>query len=340
MKLCLITNYGNRSYVNEKFIHDQLLVTLSITSKDCYDFSNANSAYSINKQYDFALITLDYKITSIEKYDKFLSEVKIPKIFLVESIAEKHKEVCMSFLDYRSTLFTSLSTAHQNLLYSKYSNGLIFYSELDKRMFDEFYNVDKSIARTVIPPSLGKKKNIKVDFKNLKPNTNILFNGCPSFSNGITNLDQALQGVNTYTADIYGTHGREDLANENIVNHITSTNNNVKFLGKLKDIKKSFSIYHIFFNATIYDSFNYLAFLSLLNGTIPILSSNTGTSSYFKSYPFIAEHNIESLKYTLELINQTPINYLQDILKDTANHMLELNDKTSKEKYLNFFNEL
>ena len=173
MKVCLITNYDNRSYVNEKFIHDQLLVTLSITSKDCYDFSNTNSAYSINKQYDFALITLDYKITSIEKYDKFLGEVKIPKIFLVESIAEKHKEVCMSFLDYRSTLFTSLPTVHQNLLYSKYSNGLIFYSELDKRMFDEFYNVDKSIARTVIPPSLGKKKNIKVDFKNLKPNTNI-----------------------------------------------------------------------------------------------------------------------------------------------------------------------
>ena len=99
-------------------------------------------------------------------------------------------------------------------------------------------------------------------------------------------------------------------------------------------------LYHIFFNATVYDSFNYITFLSLLSGTVPILSSNTGTSSYFKSYPFIAEHSIESLKYTLELINKTPLSYLQDILNDAANHMLELNDETSKEKYLNFFNEL
>lgn len=340
MKLCLITNYGSRDYVNEKLIHDQLLVTLGISSKDCHDFSNINSAYTINKQYDFALIVLDYKITSIEQYNKFLSEVKIPKIFIIECIAEKHKEVFNSLSDNSTSLFTSLSKVHQNLLYSEHSDGFIFYSELDKNLFDEFYNVDKSIARTVIPPSLGNKKDIKVNLKNIKPNTNILFNGCPSLSNGISNLDQVLQVLNNYTADIYGTHGREDVANENIVNHITSSNSNIKFLGKLKNLKKGFKLYHIFFNATIYDSFNYLAFLSLLNGTVPILSSNTGTSSYFKSYPFIAEHSIESLKYTLELINQTPLNYLQDILKDTANHMLELNDKTSKEKYLNFLNEL
>ena len=90
----------------------------------------------------------------------------------------------------------------------------------------------------------------------------------------------------------------------------------------------------------MYDSFNYFTFLSLLNGMVPIIGENTGTSSYLKHYPFITKPNPQSIKYNIELILNTPKKYLKDILLNTAVNLQELNNKNIKERYLSFLNKI
>ena len=73
----------------------------------------------------------------------------------------------------------------------------------------------------------------------------------------------------------------------------------MSFKGKVKDPNKFFNLYHIYYNVSLYDSFNYFTFLSAINGVIPLISQNSGTSFYFKNYPFIVTDDPNSLKYNL-----------------------------------------
>ena len=71
---------------------------------------------------------------------------------------------------------------------------------------------------------------------------------------------------------------------------------------------------------------------------VPILTENTGTSSFFKSYPFQSNGTPESIKYNINLITNTHPDYLKEILTNTLKGLLELNDSLSKEKYYTFLN--
>lgn len=339
MKLCVVTNYTNKGYLNEILIFNKLCSTLNITPLDIFSFHNLNSPYKINKEYTHALVLFDYKTTSIELYKQFLEEVKIPRIFVIDTIAHKHKDIHLSFTQNNSSLFTSLSLYYQTLLYDKFADGFVFYSNIDKKLFNQYYKLIKPKNSVIIPPSLGKKEDIKINLKNLSPNKLVGFNGVPSYSNNFLSLEYIFKSLPEYSLDVYGSHGREDIMDETLMNHLSSSTQNIKFKGKLNNYNNFYKLYHTYFNATIYDSFNYFTFLSLLNGVVPILSKNTGTSSYFGSYPFIAEDKPESVKYNIELINKTPKNYLEEILTLTFKNFKELNDETSKEKYYSFLNE-
>ena len=113
---------------------------------------------------------------------------------------------------------------------------------------------------------------------------------------------------------LFGDHGRNDISNEILVNHATQSNPNIKFMGKLKDTTKFFKENHIYYNVSIYDSFNYFTFTSLLNGMVPILSKSTTTTEYFPSYPFITDFDEDSINNTLKLIKSTSIEDLKKIL--------------------------
>ena len=73
---------------------------------------------------------------------------------------------------------------------------------------------------------------------------------------------------------------------------------------------------------------------------VPIIGKDTGTSSYFKSYPFIAEPNPQSIRYNIELILNTPLNYLKEILLNAIVPLKELSDENIKEKYQTFLKKL
>ena len=343
MRLCLITNYIDGKYINESLILNQLFVTLGLSAKDIFNFNNPNLAYKVNKGYTHSLILLDYKISSIELYKEFLEEVSIPKIFIIDTIPEKHRELhiefCSKFLKDYVNNFTLLSLKHQNYLYENYADGFIFYSELDKNLFKKYYKNHLSKPTKIIPPSLGKKSDININFENLKPNKLIGFNNTPSYANGLLSLGETLKQIPDYSLDIYGSHGRTESTNEILTNDITTALSNAQFRGKVKNLKKFYQLYHIYYNSVIYDSFNYFTFLCILNGMVPIVKQNTGTASYFKSYPFVVTEDPNSLKYNLELINNTPITYLKNILTTTVEGLNGLNDENSKKQYYNFLNE-
>jgi len=344
MKLCAITNYTNTGYINEPFIFQKIFSLLDIKEEDTFDFLDFNSAYNVNKNYTHALILFNYKSTSIQSYQEYLDEVEIPKIFIVDTICHKHevlnKEFVDNYLPNNPYSFTSLSKELQSVLYEKYADGLIFFSDLDKQLFQEYYPKAFNKAIDVIPPPLGKKEEISINFNNLSPNTLIGFNGVPSYSNGFVFTGRTLNELKGLNFNLYGTHGREDINNELLVNTNLQSTPNINFRGRLKNYNNFFKLHHIYLNPAIYDSFDYFTFLSLLNGMVPIVGKNTGTSSYFKHYPFVAEASTQSIKYNIELVLNTSKDYLKDILFNTLGFLKELSDENIKEKYQTFLNKL
>ena len=60
MKICIITNYIDRGYVNELLILNNLTSTLNLQQKDIYSVSDVNLSYSVNKNYTHVLVLLDF----------------------------------------------------------------------------------------------------------------------------------------------------------------------------------------------------------------------------------------------------------------------------------------
>ena len=344
MKICSVNNYTNTGYINETLIYNKISTLLGVGVSDSFTFTDLNSAYNINKNYSHLLIYFDYKATSIQGYDEFLKEVKIPKIFIIDTIPQKHEEVNKEFIDryIQNEIygFTSLPQSSQNHLYSEHADGLVFFNDLDKDLFNQFYTISDTVPRIVIPPSLGKKENLKINFDNFLPNNNIGYNGVPSYANGFTLIGGLFPHIPKYNLNIFGTHGRLDYNNELLLNDILPQVTNIKFNGRLKNQDNFFKSNHIYSNLSIYDSFDYFTFLSLLNGMVPLLTNSSSTSSFFKSYPFIANPDPNSIKYTLNLISSAPPNYLRDILNNSLEFIKELNDEDTLEKYHNFLKNI
>tara|TARA_B110000046_G_C12997364_1_gene400599 strand:- start:1109 stop:2122 length:1014 start_codon:yes stop_codon:yes gene_type:complete len=336
MKLSIITNYKRKGYINEQLIFKRLCSTLNISINDIFDFNTTNVFYKINKNYTHVLVIMDYNVTSPKIYKDILKELLIPKIFIIDSLHYKKREIHESIFDTQFP-FTSLSHPQQNYIYNQYADGFVFYNKLDQNNFNNFYTFSKPKPSVVIPPSLGKK--IEINFKNFNPNKLIGINFNPSAAEGILNLKRVMNNLKDYYLDIYGSHGREDIMGEYIINDLTFNCYNINFKGKLMSNTHFFNTYHIYYNATLYDSFNYFAFLSLLNGMVPILTSNTGTHSFFPDYPFTSDGTPESIEYNINLISKTPPDYLKKILTNTLKNLIPLNDKILKEKYNTFLNE-
>jgi len=344
MKVCIITNHLNNSYINDSLIHDRLITTLGLTPKDVFNLSNPNSAYQVNREYTHALILLDYRASSLHPQKTYLSEIKIPRVFIVDSVPQVHTELDNFFSNNilkTSSHLSILSKDQQFFLYNEYADALIFYNQEDIELFSSFYHLTKPTPVAVIPPSLGNEHDIKVNFNTFLPNKNIGFNGSPSFGNGMFNASTTLSHIPTYSLNIHGNHGRADIPNEILINYMTGLNPNVKYWGMLKNKLKFFQENHIYYGASQYDSFNYFTFISILNGMVPLLSSQSNTSEFFPDYPFIVDiHSEKQIPNMVLKISNTPEHQLKDILNAAANKLKHLNHQNSQEQYHNFLNSL
>jgi len=344
MKLCIITNHQDKSHINDSQIHDRLITTLGLTPKDVFDLSDVNSVYHVNNEYTHALILLDYNVTTIVPHKNYFEELNLPKIFIIESIAEYHKTIDVHFskeiLKSNHRNLIGLSIEHQSFLYKEYADAFIFYSNKDIDLFNTYYPNIGEQPLYVIPPSLGEEKDIKVNFDYFSPNKNLGFNAEPSYSNGILEISEALLSPSEYSFNIYGNHGRTPINTQTLLNYITQKNKNIRFKGRVNNNRQFHLENHIYCNTTLYSSFNYSTFTSLLNGTVPLISDLSGEVDFFPSYPFITKLDPLSIRNTLSNISNTPPEQLKDILNSAANNLIELNDNNSKEHYYKFLNSI
>jgi len=344
MKLCVLNNYQNKGYINEIITFNRILTSLNISPEDVYNFNSPNVVYQLNKNYTHVLIFMDYKVSSVELYKDFLEELKILKIFIIDSIPHHNKKISEDFINSNvngvTNIFCGLPINHQTLLYEKYSDGLIFFNTNDVKLFQQYYPLKNEKPFSIIPPPLGKKENLKINFKNRIPNNNIGLNGYPSSQSGVLELLKISNYNQKYSFNLYGTHGRDEVLNEIIINYLTSVNLKIKFKGKVKNDDKFFNENFIYANLSIYDTFDYYTFFSILNGSVPIINENSGTSEFFKNYPFIINDKIDVVKNKLTQISDTPISEINHILENTLINLMELNDENNYKQYINFLNYL
>lgn len=344
MNLCVITNYENKGYLNEIITFNKIIDSLNISPNDIYNFISPNIAYGINKTYTHALIFMDYRVSSIEFYKQFFNELQIPKIFVIDTIPHHNKELNEDFIKLHIqgmiNSFNGLPINQQLFLYENYADAFVFLNDNDVKLFQQYYNLKNPKPFSVIPPPLGSKDQIKLNLDNMTPNKNIGVNGYPSNQSGSFNLINLIKFNPSYNLNMYGTHGRDDILNEMIVNHMTSTSNRIKFNGRLKNDEKFFKNNYIFANLSIYDTFDYYTFFSLMNGSVPLISETSSTSLFFKSYPFIVDGYIDSMSQALETINKTSLDDMKDILKTSFEDIKELNNENNYEQYKKFLNSL
>lgn len=344
MELCLVTNY-NGGYINESIILKTLQRTLNISEGDIFFVSDVNSVYKINEKYTHTLIFLDYKLTTLYSIKQYLKELQTIKVFIADTVPELHKELdkefCNNLLKSKNHNLTCIPAEHFTYLYEEFADGIVTYSKRDIEFLQEFYKFNKQIPITVIPPSLGKTRNdIQLNFTKLSKNTNIGFNGSPSYANGLLDLYLALPQLTQYSVNLYGTHGRNDLSNQTLTNFLTENNKNIKFRGKLKNYVDFYKNHHIYYGNSKYASFDYNTFTSLLNGVIPIIGINSTTAEYLPQYPFITNNTPESLVEKIKLIESLNNNQINEILETNLIYLKELNDVNLKELYNTFLKQL
>jgi len=341
MKVCILTNYNvRRDSVNELLIYNRLVKTLELAPCDIFNITDRNIEYTINSNYTHVLVILDYEMTSITTSRDILTELKIPRVFIIDTVPEEHRELDDYFTKVITrnpvSRYVGLSHKLQTLLYEDYADGFVFYSRLDQDLFENFYKLVKEKPVIIIPPSLGKEADIGVDLSHFSPNNSIGFNGTPSFANGLLTLYQAIKESSKYSVNLYGSHGRGALNNELLVNELTENSQAIKFKGKLRDYANFFKTNHVYYDVSIYGGFHYFSYISLLNGMVPIISTVSAQKEYLSDYPFIVEPNEESVKSTLDKVYKTPPGILKQVINQYGASLVELNDERSREYYSKF----
>ena len=340
MKICLVTNYLNKGYTEEIEILNQLKTTLKLSPSDVVDFSNANKVYDINDDYTHVLILLDYHITSYKYILNFISELTLPKTFIIDSIPEVEEMLDKQFTDKHSAVrdyyFPTIKKESWSELYLLADN-FIFYNDIDYLEFKRTYNIE-NIKKEIIPPSLGKKEDIVFNFKNVIKNKNIGYIGSPSYSKGIFHYGFLNNQNPDYRLSMYGSHGKNPLKNESIANHLLDNCKNVKFYGRLKDKNNFYLNNFIYYDFVLYSSFSYFMYKSLINGVIPIISKNTSSSQYLPNYPFTSEYmDTFSLSEQVLNIENTPVSELIEIMSVYVEHLSNtLNDDIIRNIYYKF----
>ena len=92
---------------------------------------------------------MDYKISSIDLYNKFFKELQIPKIFIIDSIPQHNKELNDEFININVNgmvnSFCGLPINYQLLIYNNYADGFIFFNDKDVNLFQNYYKLTNLI---------------------------------------------------------------------------------------------------------------------------------------------------------------------------------------------------
>lgn len=344
MKLCTVTNYQNNGLINETNIFTSIYNALGITEADTFNFRDVNAEYTINNNYSHLIICFNYKASSISLYQEFLKEVTIPKIFIVDTIPEVHRELnleCIKkYTPSGTEAFVALTKEKQNTLYSNYSDALVFFSKRDKELFGEYYKVPKGIKKVVIPPPLGAEEDIKVNIDNITKGNHFTYNGVPSYANGVHISGNTIWENKHLNLDFYGVHGRLDYINQYLINNITQNVSNFKFKARLRSDDNYFKKYNVYLHTPIYDTFDFYTFKCLLNGVVPVIGRNSAALEYLENYPYVVSNQSEQIKYTLDIFSKTKLDTLKRLLVKQEVNLKQLSNENILSKYEKLIREL
>lgn len=339
MKVCILTNL-----LNKGFIEDEKIIRKSskILNADIFDHYEKNIYHKINKNYDKVLIKLNLHINNILFLVEVIEKIKIEKTFIISSIPKKEidiQKLILNFFNNKGVVDYNYIKHVERLL--NLSDKFIFFSDEDRLDFFNYYKIDYKESRTIIP-SLQNENNFEVNFNNLKNITNnICFENNIDFKRGLHDFCYVMQENNiNCNLNIFGHHGLDERKEEELLNHFTSNNKNIKFHGMNVYGNDFFFNNSFYMGISLYDTFSINCLEYISYGLIPLLSTGSHYSKLLKDYPFIIDVNDQDNYLKLfEKIDTYNISDLYDMLV-TANKLLsQYNNNNFLNNTINFLNE-
>jgi hypothetical protein len=340
MRICIITDVPiDVKHGMGRYIHN-LLEIFDINKKNVFSVYELNRYLinKINRDFDIASIQIGIlNTTEVPECLKLLKKINIKKVATIHSVVDKEVDYYIECMrDYFNKKDTDYDIqALYGDTYKKYfvdtMDGFIFYTNNDKRIFNQYYV--SNIPQAVIPPSIEYCN--KRYSNHIKKNKNLSFLARVDYRKGIVASFNTMEFLTDYELDIYGLISNK--SDEVILDYFLNKNKNMSYKGLLQNKEKYFNQYSIFLGNSLYEPFGFSHMENLFNYVVPIIGKNTGTHEIFgNDYSFAISDNVFELKNMIEVINSMSNYNLKSILDETINKIEYLTHSYFKEHYINF----
>ena len=341
MSICILTNT-----VSKKYIEDDYIIKKSsyILNAEILDFETKNIQHYINKNYKNVLIYFDSYVTNINRFYELLKKININKTFVINYIPHKEKVLQNNILKYVEEKALHYIVPNKKELEEFYnlSDRFIFYSQEDRDDFYKFYNL-KNKKNAVIIPSIENKNKFEVDRNNIQSvYPHIGFNGNIEYKKGLYEMLFSVYNLNykNLSINIFGTHGKDETIEEDLLNFYTENLTNVNFKGKLVNSKRFFRYNTFYFGCANYHSFSPFCLENISNGMVPLLSKGSHYHSLLEDYPFtIEDQTVDSYSILFDKIFNFDSNYFFTLLKDKNKILSKYNNEYFNNNIKKFLNE-
>lgn len=323
MSICILTNYLDKNFIDEQKI---ILRSSILLNADIYNFNDENLHFKINKKYDNVLVYFNFKVTNLKKYKDVLQRIKIKKTFVIDTIPHIEKDVHKDILKYieNGKIHYTLSEKNNLSLLYNLGDNFIFYDHIDYNFYST-YNL-KNKNTLLVLPSLQEENNFIVNKENLLSSCNsICYNNNLYYKSGIFDGLNLIKNEKFYF-NIFGSHGRDDINEENLINYYTDNYKNIKFKGKLINKDKFYKYNLIYYGASNYDYFNYEYYTSIFKGLVPIVKENSLFAKIIKDYKFTIKEDYSNINSVIiDLFNYNK-EELYTIMQNYSNVLKKYDD--------------
>lgn len=346
MKFCIITNVPLTTLNGISRYILNLLKIFKLKEDVVYNvFSLTDTEIEyINANFDFVSIqigvlgTMNGEGFKIQK----LKKIKLKKIATIHSVPDeevKYLKDCLSFYFPTSTYRSeNLYSDRYERFFLKLLDGIIFYTETDRKIFKEYFTVNT--PTTVISPSIDYiRENIYSN--EIIRNNRLAYLGRVDYRKGLLCSLNSMEFLKDKILNVYGPVDKNQQYNKVILQHFLRKRTNIKHYSSVTDRNKYYSTHFIFLGNSLYEPFGFSHVENLLNNVVPIIGKNTGTHEIFGSdYPFAVEDSVPQLVDTVNRIQNTPVEKLQNILKIAKNNLETFTDPFFKQNYISFCKEV
>lgn len=346
MKFCIITNVPLASLNGISRYILNLLKIFKLKEDVVYNvFSLTDTEIEyINANFDFVSIqigvlgTMNGEGFKIQK----LKKIKLKKIATIHSVPDeevKYLKDCLSFYFPTSTYRSeNLYSDRYERFFLKLLDGIIFYTETDRKIFKEYFTVN--IPTTVINPSIDYiRKNIYSN--EIMVNNRLAYLGRVDYRKGLLCSLNSMEFLKDKILNVYGPVDKNQQYNKVILQHFLGKRTNIKHYSSVTDRSKYYNTHFIFLGNSLYEPFGFSHVENLLNNVVPIIGKSTGTQEVFGiDYPFAVGDSVPDLVNTVQAIYKSTPEALTSVLDKVKMRLNTLTDSSFKDSYLKFCNNI